>query len=92
MLPRPVPPFATGSVPVTSDVRFMSDVESAPAVAFKKPFNVVLTCVRFGAEVSVPSDDVALSRASTSALIIKIYGALRQIVGRAYKITYGDLG
>jgi hypothetical protein len=32
-----VPPFETASVPVTSDARLMSEVDTAPAVALRKP-------------------------------------------------------
>jgi hypothetical protein len=34
---HPVPPFATGRMPVTSDARFTRAVVTAPAVAFRKP-------------------------------------------------------
>jgi hypothetical protein len=33
----PVPPLATGKVPVTSDVRFIRAVDMAPAVALRNP-------------------------------------------------------
>ncbi len=36
-VPVPVPPEETGSVPETSEVSEMSDVDTTPAVAFKIP-------------------------------------------------------
>ena len=35
-----VPPFAIGKTPVMSEVRFMSAVDTAPAVALRNPLNV----------------------------------------------------
>src|SRR5580700_7864827 len=34
---HPVPPFATGRMPVTSEARLTSEVATAPAVARKRP-------------------------------------------------------
>ncbi len=35
--PQPVPPLPTGRTPVISDARLIAAVDTAPAVAFKKP-------------------------------------------------------
>jgi hypothetical protein len=37
MLLQPVPPLATGRIPVTSLARLMRAVATLPAVAFRKP-------------------------------------------------------
>ena len=40
MFPHPVPPCATGSMPVTSLARSIKAVATAPAVALRKPETV----------------------------------------------------
>src|SRR5437868_7061414 len=57
---QPVPPFATGKMPVTFDARSTSAVERTPAVALRKPVSDVAIVPREGALVSVPIVEVAL--------------------------------
>jgi len=69
MLAQPVPPFATGRIPVTSLARLTRAVDRAPAVALRKPERDVDTVARLGALVSVPIVEVALIRASALASV-----------------------
>ena len=58
------PPGAAVCNCVTLRARSTSAAERTPAVAFKKPVSDVATVRRFGALDSVPSEEVALMRAS----------------------------
>ncbi len=59
-----VPPFAMGKIPVTSEARFTSAVDIAPAVAFKNPERPLM--------VSEPTCAAAAKRLVLLAVVAKL--------------------